>query len=742
MEWKELESRVRRAAGLLWSKEAEETSIAGINLDCVVKFNPTYWIIIEISVDRDLDKLRGDTARLNLARQALFQENIFADCYFITDRAPTPAMVNAGKPFHINVRSVAALERSFFDYPSYVAARSALQFGSAVNPLTGEPDNSEYVPVAYREDGSSKILDLQAIAALLTANRKIVLLGEYGSGKSRCLRELFNILSVTHAGTERYFISIDLRTTWGLRSGPEIIRRHFDNIGLAAKADRIIRAYHYGAVCFLLDGFDEVGSQSWSDNPTKLQNIRYESLSGVRDLLQNCSGGCIVGGREHYFNSHAELFRALGLREQNVEAIRCNEEFNDSELEVFLQRFIGFVVLPEWLPRRPLMCQVIASLESNDLTRMFGQEGGDVEFWQKFIDVVCEREARIRGTLDADTIFRVLQTLSGYTRTKSADVGPISFSEIQRAFEEVLGRQPIEEASLLLQRLPGLGRTESESDDRKFIDTYILDGLRACNVFSDVMEEQHSSWNEDWINPLNVLGQRVLGHKIAHDDSQKRFLRYANRCISGKNKIMAGDIAASLLRGDLSDEVTFDYEGLILQGTYISELDMSGAVPTNLAISDSILETIQFPQRPISGVSIRKCASKYVFGITDARGLPDWVEELAVEKYESVTTVSAIKNVKLSPNHRVLVTILKKTYLQKGGGRQEEALVRGLGQIDRQGKTEAIINLLLREDLLETFRGDHGRVFLAVAKQRQRVGSMLAALNISTDPIWQTVAQL
>ena len=85
---------------------------------------------------------------------------------------------------------------------------------------------------------------------------------------------------------------------------------------------------------------------------------------------------------------------------------------------------------------------------------------------------------------------------------------------------------------------------------------------------------------------------------------------------------------------------------------------------------------------------------------------------------------------------------MQKTYLQKGGGRQEEALVRGLGQIDRQGKTEAILNLLLREGLLENFSGDHGRVFTAVARHRQQVGSMLAALNISPDPVWRAVADL
>jgi hypothetical protein len=47
------------------------------------------------------------------------------------------------------------------------------------------------------------------------------------------------------------------------------------------------------------------------------------------------------------------------------------------------------------------------------------------------------------------------------------------------AFESVVGQMPVDEASLMLQRLPALGRVKAETNDRQFIDSYILDGLRA-----------------------------------------------------------------------------------------------------------------------------------------------------------------------------------------------------------------------------------------------------------------------
>lgn len=169
---------------------------------------------------------------------------------------------------------------------------------------------------------------------------------------------------------------------------------------------------------------------------------------------------------------------------------------------------------------------------------------------------------------------------------------------------------------------------------------------------------------------------------------------------------------------------------------------MSVAHPKNLTITDSIIETLRFPQQPISDVLIKNCQCTNVYGISDRRGLPAWAQDLGVENFESVTTVSAIKNVKLDPNHRVLVTILKKTYLQKGNGRQEEALVRGLGQIDRKGKLDAILNLLLRQGFLEVIPGDHGRIFIPVAKKRRQVAAILAALNLSTDELWRAVSEI
>ena len=107
-------------------------------------------------------------------------------------------------------------------------------FGSSVNPLTGASDDTEYVHVKYLIDGRKGEITTGNIANYLREGRNVVLLGEYGSGKSRCIREVFRKLSETAEGDFCYPIAIDLRKSWGLRQSGELIRRHFWHVFLKA----------------------------------------------------------------------------------------------------------------------------------------------------------------------------------------------------------------------------------------------------------------------------------------------------------------------------------------------------------------------------------------------------------------------------------------------------------------------------------------------------------------------------
>ena len=104
--WKNFEKIVLNLASVKWGLSARPETINGINHDCVIKFKDNYWIIIEITKEKSLDKLRGDASRLSLTRSYLFSKEIFAECYFICeDLSPISSLRESCNGLNIKVFS-------------------------------------------------------------------------------------------------------------------------------------------------------------------------------------------------------------------------------------------------------------------------------------------------------------------------------------------------------------------------------------------------------------------------------------------------------------------------------------------------------------------------------------------------------------------------------------------------------------------------------------------------------------
>jgi hypothetical protein len=736
--WANFESRVRELASFLYGLPCQPQHIGGVDIDGVVSLEPDLLVLIEMTERKDLGKVREDVLKLQTAKTALAAERgAHARCYCVIDGTVTQSMVEAAKPHHIRVLSIATFASTFFDFEAYRIARLETPFGSAVNPLTGKKDDSDYVPVKYVVDSSKQEVETADICAWLKAGRRIVLVGEYGSGKSRCIREVFRSLSDRAIDELAFPLAVDLRECWGLKRGQEIIRRHFEDLAIGDKQERAIAALKHDCFTFLLDGFDEIGSQAWSNDSKKLRVIREHAFEGVRALLRDTPSGILVTGREHYFPNNEEMFAALGFSPKETILLRCKEEFTHEELQQFFETRGIDVTIPSWLPRRPLICQTITDLSTDDLESMFGVGQSEVEFWNHFMNVLCERDARIHVAFDAGTIFSILTHLARITRTKPANVGPISLAETQKAFEAAVGQMPVEEASVLLQRLPSLGRLNAESNDRQFVDTYILDGLRARDVTVIASGDDPSVRDvliSPWVNPLDELGQRILAS--LPPDSFSNLIKLANRAQGTTNSVVGCDIAAAAL---LRDEVTYDFRGLHLDNGHFLKLDMSGCVPVNLRITDTTFSALILPSSIPPGTTISHCLAERVFGVASKSALPRWINDLESDEFDSTQSVSRIRRIGLNPNHEILVAMVRKTFFQKGAGRKEEALVRGLGKIAEPDK---ILRLLMRENILTHFRGEDGWVYTPQRAHAGRMRKMLEELNTSTDAIWTEAGTL
>jgi|GEM_PF-532167 len=740
MDWTTLEAKVRSIASYRWFRQAVSRKINDVQVDCVLEIEPDNWVLVEVSKQTSLTKLREDLAKFASVRPYLFSQAIYAKCYFVTDGEPNPSLRQTGDGQNVKVLSIEQFSKELIDHSVYAHARTARPFGSAVDPLTGQPDTVAYVPVEYETIGDrSRSLSVPDIARELRFGRRIVLLGQYGVGKSRCLQQVFQELSANAQETCMFPFAIDLRRHWGAKTAEEIVRRHLGELGLTEYADNVIRAYTQGGIIFLLDGFDEIGSQAWSDRIEDLRAVRRDAVAAIRDLVEASNSGVLITGRHHFFDSNSEMLSSLGLRESDAIVAQAPEQFTREQMQSYLESAGISASVPEWLPRRPLIAQVVASLENDDLNRLVSAESGEVSFWTTFVEVLCEREARIHRALSAFGIHAVLRRLARLSRTKKENHGPLKWSEITAVFCELAGAVPVEESTAMLQRLPGLGRLSAESTDRQFVDRYILHGLRADDLVEIIRNEGAMVGHERWIHPLDEFGQAVVAARIVGTVDVPRAIHVARKHVES-NPVLSSDVVASLAR---TNEPEIDFQNLCLRGGEIDCLDLSGGNVCNVRIADTLIYSLHVSGEEPRGVVLEECVCQEMFGtsVTEV-GLPSWMVECTVERRHQLNTLERIKQAGLSPAQRVLITIVKKTFFQPGAGRKEAALTRGLGDVVKNSVVKKILNKLVNEGVLEKAKGQEGWVYRPNRSQSNRMTEIVRQLSRSEDPLWTYVSSL
>ncbi|MBX8555045.1 hypothetical protein K5D43_11195 [Pseudomonas cichorii] len=739
--WKDFENSVRQYAHYIWNRPANTDRIAGVNFDCVVKLSEIELVAIEITKHRNLEKIREDISKIQTIRMTMMMKNIMIRPFIICDFSPTQGMKDAGKENHIEVISFENFRRMFFDFPTYNSIRSDRQFGSAVDPTTGEDDKTAYTPVGYELKNGGEI-NANDIAQRIINGDKIVLLGDYGAGKSRCFKEVFHILAQRSDETLLYPIAIDLKETWGLESAVEIIRRHFTHLGIGENdTNSVIKAYNGKRLCFLLDGFDEIGSRPWSENKKTLELLRKHALQGVKDLLSKTGAGCLISGRDHYFNSDQEMYSALGLTTEKTIVAKCKNEFNLEEFTSYLTLNNIKVSLPDWLPKKPLVLKTIATLSNEQLTSLFLSSNGDeIGFWYEFIEAMCKRDSKIHPILDPDTVKKVLIQLSSLTRTKAHNFGPLTESEVVNAFHEITGTYPNEQSTVMLQRLPGLGRVSSETSDRNFVDTFILDGLRALDLSEKIQLADPKLSDLNWVNPLQFLGSAILGYDINRSKSASAFINYTKNSLHRDkvNKISISDCISGLSKSNLDD---FNLSGITFNEPHFGHISFETGNISNIEFVDGIFESIHLGKTDPSGVIIRDCHIESIVGVSSSTGLPKWIQNCKIKNFELIDTLTAIKNSGLTKAQTILVSILIKVYRQAGNGRLEHTLTKGLTHVDKKS-LGLVIRYLLSNGYLETSKDKGEIIYKPVRKFQGKIDKILVELDRSDDEIWNFVSTI
>lgn len=68
--------------------------------------------------------------------------------------------------------------------------------------------------------------------------------------------------------------------------------------------------------------------------------------------------------------------------------------------------------------------------------------------------------------------------------------------------------------------------------------------------------------------------------------------------------------------------------------------------------------------------------------------------------------------------------------------------MRGLGTVGSKALAKKVVNLLIREGLLSTFKGDEGPVYTPQRANTQRMQAILDELLSSKDPVWKELDTL
>ncbi len=200
---------------------------------------------------------------------------------------------------------------------------------------------------------------------------------------------------------------------------------------------------------------------------------------------------------------------------------------------------------------------------------------------------------------------------------------------------------------------------------------------------------------------------------------------------------LRADIAATCIEYPHPPKNTTTIEGQIFENytftNWASDLDFS-----NIIFNNCLLESIELFDANQDRVlpKFQNCVVLLIKGRSSQADLPKdkFDNNCTFESFsDSSKTQAAILNSALSRGEKMVLTILRKLFVQSLSGRAESALFRGLDMNDRQLIPEAI-KLLQQQGLILLYNRGDGNVWVPVRKQINRARRILATPNACNDP--------
>lgn len=751
---REFEDEVRRIARLLWPAAEYDGAAIKDGRERDGFFETDEFIqIVECTVSRSKQKALEDFEKLQklIRRTEARHPTKFVKGWFVTLNEPTAdqrGVFNKAKGRIVAV-SFDQFRSKLIDARSYLGLREGYPFGSVRDPQTGSAQTTfEYVPLDILDE-EGELYTIESLCGSLLKGERFVLLGDYGAGKSATVSELHRRLGMDFRSSNSlvFPVTLNLRDHHGQTDPVEALERHARRLGFIAP-EGLVRAWRAGLVVLLLDGFDEIATAGWAGKTKRLRDLRYRSMELVRGFLRETPSpsGILMAGRAHFFDSPKEMVSALAL-DTRFKFLNLSE-FNERQVTDYLAKAGWKEGIPDWIPSRPLLLGYLAARGLLQQTLEIEAGSGPAVGWNSLLDRICAREAEIEAGIDAGTVRRLIEYIATVARASADGLGPLSPDQITGAFSKICGYPPDDRGSVLLQRLPGVGGHSSEDGARVFIDRDFAEVARGGAVFEFIESPYTQEIDpEPWQTTVSLLGAEVAAlrcHQAGFSNGKLlAALQHAHERF--KCDTPCADVFLVLER------MGFSYDGpdLFIKEVLVPEivLEQPSGDYNRVEFQDSIFGRLDLSPEATATQLPRfvRCHFGLVEGFTGYRDLPGAAfSEVTVDAFENPAhTTNAILSLLLPLGTRVLLTILRKLYAQRGSGRRESALYRGLDVRARQ-LVPQILNLLRREGFATRNRQGDQVVWLPTksSDSRRRALSILSAPSSSPDPLMKQSREL
>lgn len=758
------ENEVRRIARARWPQAQYDGAAIkeGRERDGIFETDDVIHYV-EATTSRRADKAKDDTKKMfgAMAEQQRSGSMKGAIGWFVTKEEPTADQreeVRIHGKQQVKAVSFSQFQQSLVDVPAYFERRENHMFGSVIDPVTKAIRPSvTYIPLDLLDLESGEQLSVDVIASGLLNGQAYTILGDYGAGKSMTLRQIYFSLRDRYrsGGTPHFPLYINLREHSGQDDPSELLERHARRIGYD-KPHSLVSAWRAGFAIIIIDGFDEITTLGISSARSKLKEARRRSLEAVRKLIEQTPGetGFVVAGRDHFFNTPEERRSALGIR-SGTRTVAVGE-FTRKQIKQYLEKVAGKdIPFPTWLPTRPLLVAYIATRGLLEGSGILTEAIDSTDGWHYLLDQIFDRESKISPSLDGQTLRRILERLSTIARSSIDGMGPLTQQQIRNAYIQICDSEPDEQANLLLQRLPGLGVYRDEDDSRTFVDLELAEVCRARDVTDFIENPYGMLQDEGWRTTISLASSfvgptavtricRNLKHSKGFSTSLIDGAFNAPSGVADLGSLM-GDLAAVCLEYPYAPKLRTTIEGEIFENysfaSWSADVDFS-----NIVFKDCLLESIELlsSEQDEFLPNFQSCVVMMVKGRSGKADLPveKFDSDCSFENFsDSAKTQSAILSSALSRGEKIVLTLLRKLFVQSLSGRAESALFRGLDMNDRQLIPDAV-KLLQQQGLVILYNRGDGNVWVPNRKEINRARRILATPNSCDDPAMEEAKTL